>query len=309
VVLSFKDILRTSRPLLWLNTAVLWVLGLLALGQAPGWRDLVMIGYFTLPFNLWLHGINDVYDFESDWLNERKGSDEGALLPPTLHGPMLSLALLWNVPFWLFAIWHATPLALALLALFLLLGWAYSAPPIRGKSRPFLDSLINTAYILPYPIALAWHRAPPELWRASLPAIIAFAAGSIASHAFTSIQDIEADEAGGISTVATFLGGRGAAWFALLFYGMAIVAATQYGWLWALLISAYPALVLWYLAAPSRERANRLYRWFILLNSAVGFVVTVALALLDRAHTLWAAALVLTLLGMVAGALRWGRYR
>ncbi len=135
--LTFKDLLRTSRPLLWLNTAILWVLALLVLEQPPGWADLALILYFTLPFNLWLHGINDVYDFESDRQNVRKGSDEGALLPQSLHKPMLRALLLWNVPFWLLALWQGSPLALGLLALFLFLGWAYSAPPLRGKSRPF----------------------------------------------------------------------------------------------------------------------------------------------------------------------------
>ncbi len=112
-----------------------------------------------------------------------------------------------------------------------------------------------------------------------MPALLAFAAWSVASHAFTSIQDIEADRAGGISTVATFLGARRASLFALGFYGLALGAAARYGWPWAALLAPYPLLVGWYLLAPRRERANRLYRWFILLNSSLGFVVTVTLAL------------------------------
>ncbi|HEX8682802.1 MAG TPA: UbiA family prenyltransferase [Ardenticatenaceae bacterium] len=308
MMLSLKEVVRVSRPLLWLNTAMLWVLGLLVLERAPAWPDLVMIGYFTLPFNLWLHGINDVYDYESDRLNPRKASDEGALVPRARHGPLLRTVLLWNAPFWAVALWQGRALAVGLLALFLVLGWAYSAPPVRGKSRPFLDSLINTAYLLPFLIALAWHAAPPEIWRAALPAMVAFAAWSIASHAFTSIQDIEADQAGGISTVATFLGARYTSWLALGFYVVASLAAAAYGWQWAALVAIYPVLVTWYLLAPSRERANRLYRWFILLNSSLGFVVTVTLALASPANTLWAAILTLGLVGLVALALAWARY-
>lgn len=306
-MLSFKDILRTSRPLLWLNTSVLWVLGLLVLEKPPTWADLLMILYFTLPFNLWLHGINDIYDFESDLLNQRKGSDEGALLPPSLHKPLLRSIIIWNLPFWLIALWQGTPLASGLITLFLFLGWAYSAPPIRGKSRPVLDSLINTAYLMPYLIALAWHHAPPEIWQGSLPAIIAFCTWSIASHAFTAIQDIEADRAGGISTIATFLGAQRSASLALLFYLLALLATSSYGWHWALGIAIYPALVLWYLAEPSRERANRLYRAFILLNSTLGFIVTVNLALASPPNTRWAAIVVLSLVAMVVISLRWGR--
>jgi 4-hydroxybenzoate polyprenyltransferase len=308
-MLSFKDILRTSRPLLWLNTAVLWVLGLLVLEIPPTWADVVMILYFTLPFNFWLHGINDVFDYASDLLNERKGSDEGALLQRALHAPILRSTLLWNFPFWIIAAWQGNTLSTLLLSIFIFLGWAYSAPPIRGKSRPFIDSLINVAYIFPYLIALAWHDAPLSVWGASVPAVIAFAGWSIASHAFTSIQDIEADRAGGISTVATFLGATHTARFALFWYALAAIAAAQYGWLWGIPLLLYVGYVLWYIIRPTRERANRLYRFFIWTNSALGFLVTVALAVASPPNTLWAAIVVLALVALVLLSLAYGRYK
>lgn len=306
--MTFKDLLRTSRPLFWLNTSVLWVLGLLVLQQSPTWVDLLMILYFTLPFNLWLHGINDVYDFDSDLLNERKGSAEGALLSQALHQPMLRYTLLWNVPFWLLALWQGNLSGILLLTLFVFLGWAYSAPPIRGKSRPFLDSVINAAYIFPYLIVLAWHNASTSIWQASWPAILAFAAWSIASHAFTSIQDIEADRAGGISTVATFLGAHYTTWFSLFFYALAVMTTLRYGVQWGVTVAIYPLLVIWYMLQPSRERANQLYRSFIFFNSALGFLITVTLALAHPTHTVWAALVVLSLVGVVVLSLNWARY-
>lgn len=308
-MLAFRDILRTSRPLLWLNTAILWIVGLLVLKILPTGADGVMILYFTLPFNLWLHGINDVYDHASDLLNQRKGSAEGALLPKFLHAPMLRATLLWNVPFWMWAIWQGNRLSTLLLAIFLFLGWAYSAPPIRGKSRPFIDSLINVAYIFPYLIALAWHHAPAEVWFASLPAITAFAGWSIASHAFTSIQDIEADKQAGITTIATMLGAANTTQFALFWYAIAVVAAAQYGWQWGLPLLLYVGYILWYRRNPTRERANRLYRIFIWTNSALGFIVTVTLALSSPSTTFWVAVMVLSLLLLVASALAYGRYK
>jgi 4-hydroxybenzoate polyprenyltransferase len=301
-------LVRVSRPLLWLNTAALWALALLVLDRFPGWQDLLMIGYFTLPFNLWLHGINDIYDYESDLRNARKGSDEGALLPARKHHALASSLLLWNVPFWLLALWQGTPLALALLALFLFLGWAYSAPPVRGKSRPFLDGMINTGYVLPFLIALAWHGAPAALWLASLPGILAFAAWCVASHAFTSIQDIEPDRAGGIHTVATCLGPRYSAWFALGFYGLAVLGAAWYGPLWAALVALYPLLVVAFQRQPDQERAHRLYRWFILFNSLLGLSVTVALVLNRPQNLPWVLLLMPALVALVALARAWGRY-
>ncbi len=300
--MAFSDLLRISRPLLWLNTAVLWVLALLVLEQPPTAADLLMIGYFTFPFNLWLHGINDVYDHESDLLNARKGGDEGARVSRAQHHALLRQVLLWNVPFWLLALWQGNALALALLALFVLLGWAYSAPPIRAKSRPGLDSLINSAYALPFLIALAWHEAAPATWQATLPALLAFALWSVASHAFTSIQDIEPDHAAGIRTIATFLGAQRSAYLALALYLLALLLVTRYGWLWATLVAVYPLLVLCLLAAPGAARANRLYRFFIGYNSLVGFLVTATLALASPANTLWAAGVLLGMVGVVGTA-------
>lgn len=305
--LSLRALVEVSRPLFWLNTSILWLLALLVLERAPSATDLVMIGYFTFPFNLWLHGINDVHDYESDRLNARKGSAEGALLERRYHTTLLRQVVLLNLPFWLLALWAGGAVAWLLLSLFLFLGWAYSAPPIRGKSRPGLDGLINIAYLLPYPIAFAWHGASGDLWRASLPALIAFAAWSVASHAFTSIQDIEADRAGGISTIATALGATRSAVLALVLYGVAALAAGRYGGSWGLLVGIYALLTGWFLLRPERTRANRLYRLFILLNSTLGFLVTVRLALASPPNTLWAAILTLLLVTLVIGAIRWAR--
>lgn len=157
-------------------------------------------------------------------------------------------------------------------------------------------------------IALAWHNADPDLWQASLPAIIAFAGWAVASHAFTSIQDIEADRAGGIQTVATFLGARTTAWFALAGYCVAVGAAAQYGLVWGAIVAVYPVLVAWYMLQPSRERANQLYRFFIALNSVLGFFVTVYLAVSRPAHTVWAAVVVVALVVLVIGSLSYARY-
>lgn len=304
---SVRALIATSRPLLWLNTAVLWIIALLILDRRPGPEDLLMILYFTLPFNLWLHGINDVFDYESDRRNVRKGGAEGALRPPDEHAALLRLVVAINVPFWLGALWLGPPLAVAALTLFLFLGWAYSAPPLRGKSRPYVDNLINIAYLMPFLIALAWHGASAALLQAALPGLVAFAAWSMASHAFTSIQDIDADRGAGVRTIATRLGAGRTAAYALGLYGVAVAGAGAYGLPWPLLVGLYPLGVVLYLIRPSRAWAHGLYRLFILLNSLLGFGLTVRLALGDRAHTLWAATLLLLLVAAVALAIRLAR--
>jgi 4-hydroxybenzoate polyprenyltransferase len=41
--------------------------------------------FFFIPYNFLMYGINDVFDYESDLRNPRKGGIEGALLDPKYH--------------------------------------------------------------------------------------------------------------------------------------------------------------------------------------------------------------------------------
>ncbi|MBI3692113.1 MAG: UbiA family prenyltransferase, partial [Mycolicibacterium aromaticivorans] len=99
--------------------------------------------------------------------------------------------------------------------------WAYSAPPLRAKSRPGWDSLANAGYVLPLVFACLYLEVPAPPWREAG----AFALWAIDSHAFTSVQDIAADRAGGVHTIATALGARASAWLAIVAYLLAFVLA------------------------------------------------------------------------------------
>ena len=99
-----RDVLRqlliASRPLSWVNTAYPFALALLLL-QRPVEPLLLVVGtlYFLIPYNLAMYGINDVFDYESDLRNPRKGGVEGAVLDPRFHRPILIAVVVVNVPF------------------------------------------------------------------------------------------------------------------------------------------------------------------------------------------------------------------
>ncbi|MTA58806.1 MAG: prenyltransferase, partial [Actinobacteria bacterium] len=79
----------------------------------------------------------------------------------------------------------------------------YSAPPMRFKGRPYLDSISNADYAFPLaivPLALAEEPA----WLA----VFALMAWSLAKHTYDAIQDIEEDAFVGIKTTAVHLGAK-----------------------------------------------------------------------------------------------------
>ncbi len=61
-MLSFRALVTISRPLFWFNTAVPYAWGWLISGRQLDVPTIVLILYFTFPFNLLLHGVNDIFD-------------------------------------------------------------------------------------------------------------------------------------------------------------------------------------------------------------------------------------------------------
>lgn len=147
-----------------------------------------------------MYGINDVFDYESDLRNPRKGGVEGAVLDCNRHQLVLRASIGLALPF-VAALLLTGPLSSKLILLFsIFMVVAYSAPKIRFKERPIIDSLTSSTHfvsLLVYGLALTG-------WKpAYLPYVIAFFAWGMASHAFGAVQDIKADREGGISSIGT----------------------------------------------------------------------------------------------------------
>ncbi|WP_435127839.1 prenyltransferase [Halobaculum sp. D14] len=265
-------LLRLSRPRFWLYLAGPVLVGV-AYG-APTVPALVgalpaaLFAYFLLPANLLLYGVNDVFDRDVDAANpEKKGEDApevrydgGALVPAVVvAAAALSAPLLVASP----------PAARPYLVGFLALGVAYSAPPLRLKTSPPLDSVSNGLYVLPGAAAyaaVAGHHPP----------LAALAGGwlwAMGMHTFSAAPDIEPDRAAGIRTTATVLG---EAWTLRYCAACWLLAAAAFAAVHPLLaapLALYPLLV-----AAIRlggVAVDRAYWWFPAVNTAVGAALTV----------------------------------
>ena len=263
-----RTLVVVSRPRFWLYLAgpvlVGLVFGARSLGQVASPAALALFVYFLLPANVFLYGVNDVFDAEADRTNPRKtdrefrfGGDR-VVVVGTVAGAALGLLLAG----WL------DPLAGAYVIGFLVLGAAYSAPPLRLKARPPLDSLSNGLYVLPGAAAYAAlsGSAPPTL------ALVGGWCWTMGMHTFSAVPDVEADRRAGIETTATVLGRDGALAYCA---GCWLLAATVFAALdvrLGLLLLAYPLLVAG--VAVSSVSVDRAYWWFPAVNTAVGAVLT-----------------------------------
>ena len=275
-----RALLVSSRPLSWVNTAFPFAATYLV---TQGVDLTLVVGalYFLVPYNLAMYGINDVFDYESDLLNPRKGGVEGAVLDRHMHRPTLIAVAVTNLPFLAYLVAVGSPLSWAVLAVSLFAVLAYSVPGLRFKERPVLDSLTSsTHFVSPavFALTLAGTVFTPQLWAV----LAAFFLWGTASHAFGAVQDVLADRAAGIRSIATVFGARATVRFAVVVYllaGSFLLFSAWPGPLAALLALPYAitCAVYWRMVDAEAETANRGWHRFLALNFVTGFLVTLLL--------------------------------
>ncbi len=275
-----RTLFVSSRPLSWVNTAFPFAA---AYVLTAGVDLTLVIGaiYFLIPYNLAMYGINDVFDYESDLRNPRKGGVEGAVLDQSMHRPTIIAVVVTNVPFLAYLVAVGSPWSWFALAVSIFAVIAYSAKGLRFKEKPFLDSLTSsTHFVSPavYALVLAGAAFTPQL----LALLGAFFLWGIASHAFGAVQDVIADREADISSIATVIGARAATRLAVVAYlaaGALLLLTDWPGPLAAALALPYAlsCAPYWNITDAEAESANRGWRRFLYLNFATGFFVTMLL--------------------------------
>lgn len=273
-----KKLFVSSRPISWINTAFPFAV---AYYLSTGSVDLnLIIGslFFLIPYNLLMYGVNDVFDYESDLRNPRKGGIEGALLAPKYHRPTLIAAFSLAAPFVIYLLLIGSFESNAWLLLVLFSVIAYSIKGLRYKEIPFLDSITSAMHFVG-PMWFGLALAGAEIDQTILLVSASFFLWGMASHAFGAVQDIRADKAAGIGSVATVIGARATVVLALVMYSAAGIMALFIGDRFSqAAIAAIPYLIVvgreLSITNENCERANRGWKWFIYLNFFAGAVVS-----------------------------------
>lgn len=275
-------IIISSRPISWINTAFPFAAGYLYITHS--FDVLLVVGtlYFLIPYNLMMYGVNDVYDYESDLRNPRKGGVEGALLPPRIHKKLLYTVALINIPFLVALSFLLGSIAsIVFLGLVVFMALAYSVPGLRFKERPIIDSITSSFhFVSPLVLALIVTGWKNDYFLF----VIAFFAWGMASHAFGAVQDIVADRKARIHSIATKYGASMTSRFAFVLYLFPSCLLISRGGFIAIVgvtLLTYVFMVAPYLSLDDKaaEKANNGWRHFLKINQLTGFVVTILLIL------------------------------
>ncbi len=270
--MTLSHIIRISRPRFWLyelGTYALGVcVGLSAGGDMHLWSVLLFGLLFLFPANLFIYGVNDVFDYETDLLNPKKTGYED-VLPPVLHKKVLWSVFWINIPFaviGLFIPWNA----FISLLLFYFFALFYSAPPIRAKARPFFDSLFSASHYVV--TAVCGYYLVGAEGGITLP-VFAGICWAVAMHAYSAVPDIDADKDSGISTIAIALGKKATIILCGCLYILAGLAVFQYlGFI--VFFFMLPYVFLMYLSYNASEaKLFRLYTYFPYLNAGIGMIL------------------------------------
>jgi 4-hydroxybenzoate polyprenyltransferase len=278
---ALRTMVLSSRPVSWVNTAIPFALAYCVVAEEVTPALIVGCIFFLVPYNFLMYGINDVFDYESDLRNPRKGGVEGALLPPHLHRATLVASVAVAMPFIAVLVAWGSLRSSGVLALSLMFVVAYSAKGVRFKEIPFVDSLTSSAhFVLPavYGVVLADGSLTPL----TVTLLGAFFLWGMASHAFGAVQDVLADREAGVGSIATVIGAQGTVRLALVFYALAGVVMLTTPWPLPViapvaLLYMFAVVPWWRVSDDNAESANRGWRWFLLLNFIAGAVVVLVL--------------------------------
>lgn len=286
-----KTLVRTSRPRFWLYVAGPYLLTITPLAYSQPTTTQIAFAvlwgaWLLFPGNLFLYGINDLYDEATDALNAKKEGYEARITSATrrwirigVHASIILGLLLTLITIPLF--FSQWPWIILGSLGFLLLGTQYSAPPVRAKARPWLDSLSNVLYL--FPIFVAWGIRLPETpfpW----PLFLAGVCWCAAMHAFSAAPDIRADREAGLRTIATTLGAGGTILLCTVLYALAAGLASPWlGSVSQIGAAIYVGLMLcaWIVRRSERD-LFAVYRLFPWVNTVVGFGLWVVVALASR---------------------------
>jgi len=258
-----------SRPRFWLYQGGPVVVAVTYAADSPGELfsplAVALFLYFTVPANVFLYGVNDVFDRDIDQINPKK--DEGrevsyrgdrVVVAAIAASGLLAAGFLRFLP----------PLGVVALFAWAALSVEYSAPPLRFKTTPFLDSLSNGLYILPGVVAYAAIEgvAPP------LSAVAGAWLWTMGMHTFSAIPDIGPDREAGIRTTATVLGESNTYYYCVMCWLTAAFVFTFTHWVFGALLLVYPGLVFGILAIG--VDIDEAYWWYPAINTLVGMAFT-----------------------------------
>ncbi len=271
------EVLRISRPRFWLYEAATFGLvgtvgtlrGLSFFSDIHYW---IFALYFLIPANILIYGINDIFDYETDKHNPKKGTYEELVVPEKQRALWIWI-FCTNIPF-LFFIPHHLALIVSFFT-FVFCATFYSAQPIRAKTRPILDSLFSAGHYVATGI-FGYYLAGGMQFPT-----IGFVAGmcwAVAMHAYSAVPDIQADLSAKLKTIAIIIGANrtiSLSWFLYIVSAYLVRNTIPIASIIGVLTFSY--FMYHSIKADSPEKLFKLYTYFPIINTVIGALVSIEL--------------------------------
>lgn len=269
---KLKTLIKISRPRFWLYAGGTFWVGAIAgaseLSQLASPLVLLLLIYFMIPANIFIYGINDMFDGDTDEFNSKK-DDKEHRLQNTERSWLQSLVYGSLVLGIVLAILTPNIKATILFLIFLFLAWAYSSLPFRFKAKPFIDAISNVHYAVIGFVAYALLSGEfPPLW-----AIIAAWSWTASMHIFSAVPDIASDKQANLTTTAVLLKEKWSLVLCTVLWVITAILFTQNfpGTILTYLAYVYPLSSLLLLIKPSV--IHRVYWWFPYINGIIGLLL------------------------------------
>lgn len=273
-MLSFM--FKISRFRFWIYTGGTYVVGYaLAVNTIGDFFRLdyyIYLIYFFFFANLFIYGINDYWDEETDKNNPKKDEKEHRITNFEKKNLLRVIYLVVGIS--LILLLFQTNLERILFSIFLLLSYFYSSPPLRFKEKPFLDFSSNYLYIMPGIFAYS-------MVSNSLPSLLILIGAYFhisAMHIFSAIPDIEYDHTAGIKTTPVYIGEKNSLILTLIFwmiFSVIVIKLVDFRLL-SFLVLLYP-LFSFLLLINDNLNINKLYWYLPYVNTALGGLLFLAL--------------------------------
>lgn len=274
--MNIKKIITISRPHFWIYTfgpflTIGAIAGLNNFTALLTSKSIFWMLYFLIPANFLIYGINDIFDFETDSINDKKKNYEKVLQKKN-HKYVAWINIVLTITALLFLPFKNIPTVITFI-LFLFFSIFYSAYPIRAKVRPFFD-FIFSAFIYILPGVFGFY-----LFNGQGIPIVGILCGifwASAMHAFSAAIDIGADQKAGLNTIATKLGFKSTVALCALLYGFSALGT---------LFIFYPIAIFWgtlYVSVmiytfKHEEMAFLIYKHFPFMNALCGMSISLYL--------------------------------
>ena len=273
-----KLVFKISRFRFWIYTG-----GTYVVGYALGFNNIfdffrisyyVYLIYFFLLANIFIYGVNDYWDKETDKNNPKKEEKEYRVEDKERKWLLRTLYFVGLISIILMIFQDNVERILFLI--FLFLSYFYSAQPLRFKQIPFIDFSSNYLYVMPgiFSYYMISKTLPPFIFM--LGAFFHISA----MHIFSAIPDIKYDKEAGIITTPVFIKERPSLLLCLIFWSALsaiVIVSARYNPLCylVLLYPLFPILLL----IKKELKIEKLYWYLPYVNTGLGGLLFTSLVL------------------------------